>query len=80
MPRPKPPSKLKARWVRMSDEEFAKFQALGGAAWLRRTVSSCQSDIDPNKDAASRARGSNGEITTPATSWRAGYLPRGWIE
>jgi len=40
MPRPKPASELKARWVRMSDEEFAKFQALGGAAWLRRFMGS----------------------------------------
>lgn len=36
MPRPKPPEPLKARHIRLSDSEYAKLQALGGAAWLRR--------------------------------------------
>ena len=40
MPRPKPPSPLKPRPVRMSDEEWAKFKELGGAEWLRRFMGS----------------------------------------
>ena len=38
MPRPKPPSKLKPRYVRMSDVEWLMFQELGGADWLRTYV------------------------------------------
>jgi hypothetical protein len=38
MPRPKPPSKLKPRYVRMSDVEWLMFQELGGAEWLRKFV------------------------------------------
>ena len=40
MPRPKPPEVLKARYVRMSDTEWAKFKELGGADWLRQYVNS----------------------------------------
>lgn len=36
MPRPKPESPLKPRFIRLSDEEWAKFKELGGADWLRR--------------------------------------------
>ena len=39
MPRPKPPEPLKFRNIRMSDSEWAKFNELGGAAWLRQYVS-----------------------------------------
>jgi hypothetical protein len=40
MPRPKPPEALKARHLRMSDTEWAKFKELGGAEWLRKYVNS----------------------------------------
>ena len=40
MPRPKPPEVLKARYVRMSDTEWAKFKEIGGADWLRQYVNS----------------------------------------
>jgi hypothetical protein len=38
MPRPKPPSPLKGRQVRMSDVEWLMFKELGGADWLRKYV------------------------------------------
>ena len=38
MPRPKPPAPLKARYVRLSDEEWDKFREMGGADWLRRAM------------------------------------------
>lgn len=38
MPRPAPPSPLKTREIRMSDEQWEKFKELGGAAWLRRFI------------------------------------------
>ena len=38
MPRPKPPAPLKARFVRLSDEEWGKFKEMGGADWLRKTL------------------------------------------
>ena len=38
MPRPKPPEPLKARFVRLSDAEWEKFQEMGGAAWLRKAM------------------------------------------
>ena len=38
MPRPKPPSPLKVRYIRMSDEEWEKFKQMGGADWLRRVM------------------------------------------
>ena len=38
MPRPKPPSPLKPRNMRMSDVEWLMFQELGGADWLRKFV------------------------------------------
>lgn len=38
MPRPKPPSPLKGRNMRMSDVEWLMFQELGGADWLRQFV------------------------------------------
>ena len=38
MPRLKPPAPLKARYVRLSDEEWIKFKELGGAEWLRDHV------------------------------------------
>ena len=38
MPRPKPPEPLKARFVRLSDSEWEKFQEMGGAAWLRKAM------------------------------------------
>jgi len=38
MPRPKPPSPLKPRNMRMSDLEWLMFQELGGADWLRQFV------------------------------------------
>ena len=38
MPRPKPPAPLKARYVRLSDEEWEKFQEMGGAEWLRKAM------------------------------------------
>ena len=38
MPRPKPPAPLKARYVRLSDEEWEKFKDMGGADWLRRVM------------------------------------------
>jgi hypothetical protein len=40
MPRPKPPAPLKARYVRLSNEEWLKFKELGGAEWLRKYVNS----------------------------------------
>jgi hypothetical protein len=40
MPRPKPPQPLKARYVRMSEAEWAKFKEIGGAQWLRDYVNS----------------------------------------
>ena len=40
MPRPKPLEVLKARYVRMSDTEWAKFKEIGGADWLRQYVNS----------------------------------------
>jgi hypothetical protein len=39
MPRPKPPAPLKARYVRLSDEEWLKFKEIGGAEWLRKAMS-----------------------------------------
>lgn len=38
MPRPKPPARLKARYVRLSDVEWLQFKELGGADWLRKYV------------------------------------------
>ena len=38
MPRPKPPQPLKPREIRMSDEQWEKFKAHGGAAWLRKLI------------------------------------------
>lgn len=38
MPRPKPPEPLKGRQIRMADSEWAKFQEMGGADWLRRIM------------------------------------------
>jgi hypothetical protein len=38
MPRPKPPSPLKGRNMRMSDVEWLMFKELGGADWLRQFV------------------------------------------
>ena len=38
MPRPKPPSPLKGRNIRMSDVEWLMFKELGGADWLRKYV------------------------------------------
>ena len=38
MPRPKPPSPLKPRYVRLSDEEWLMFKELGGSDWLRKHV------------------------------------------
>ena len=38
MPRPKPPAPLKARYVRLSDEEWEKFKEMGGPEWLRRVM------------------------------------------
>jgi len=38
VPRPKPPSPLKQRNMRMSDVEWLMFQELGGAEWLRKYV------------------------------------------
>ena len=38
MPRPKPPAPLKVRYVKLSDEEWLKFNELGGADWLRKYV------------------------------------------
>lgn len=38
MPRPKPPAPLKARYVRLSDEEWEKFKDMGGAEWLRKVM------------------------------------------
>lgn len=38
MPRPKPPSPLKHRYLRMSDVEWLMFKELGGAEWLRTYV------------------------------------------
>lgn len=38
MPRPKPPSPLRQRAVRMSDVEWLMFKELGGAEWLRKHV------------------------------------------
>lgn len=38
MPRPKPPAPLKARYVRLSDEEWGKFKEMGGADWLRKAL------------------------------------------
>jgi hypothetical protein len=38
MPRPKPPSLLKTRYIRMSVEEWDKFKQMGGADWLRRIM------------------------------------------
>jgi len=38
MPRPKPPSPLKGRNMRMSDVEWLMFLELGGADWLRKYV------------------------------------------
>lgn len=38
MPRPAPPNPLKPRMVRMSDEQWQKFQDLGGSTWLRRFI------------------------------------------
>ena len=38
MPRPKPPSPLKCRNMRMSDVEWLMFKELGGADWLRQYV------------------------------------------
>ena len=40
MPRPKPLEVLKARYVRMSDTEWARFKEIGGADWLRQYVNS----------------------------------------
>jgi hypothetical protein len=38
MPRPKPQEILKPRSVRMSDSEWAAFNELGGADWLRKMM------------------------------------------
>lgn len=38
MPRPKPPSPLKPRMIRLSDEEWLAFKELGGAEWLRKMM------------------------------------------
>jgi len=38
MPRPKPPQELKVRSVRLTDTQWAKFDRMGGAAWMRRTL------------------------------------------
>jgi hypothetical protein len=38
VPRPKPPSPLRGRMVRMSDIEWLMFKELGGAEWLRKLV------------------------------------------
>ena len=38
MPRPKPESPLKHRYLRMSDVEWGMFKELGGADWLRKHV------------------------------------------
>ena len=38
MPRPKPASPLKHRYLRMSDAEWLMFKELGGAEWLRKHV------------------------------------------
>ena len=38
MSRPKPPAPLKARFVRLSDEEWEKFREMGGAEWLRKVM------------------------------------------
>ena len=35
MPRSKPPTPLKPRYLRMSDLEWLIFQDMGGADWLR---------------------------------------------
>lgn len=39
MPRPKPPEDLKPRQVRLSERQWQRLLALGGADWLRRTLS-----------------------------------------
>jgi hypothetical protein len=37
--KPLPPEeKVRVRTVRMTDEQWAKFSALGGAAWLRERI------------------------------------------
>ena len=38
MPRAKPPSPLRGRQVRLTDEQWEKFKELGGSAWLRKFV------------------------------------------
>ena len=38
MPRPAPPEPLKPRMVRLSDDQWQKFQDLGGSAWLRKFI------------------------------------------
>jgi hypothetical protein len=38
MPRPKPPTPLKPRFVRLSDKQFMVFQQLGGAEWFRELL------------------------------------------
>jgi hypothetical protein len=38
MPRPKPPAPLKVRNVRLSDKQWAIFNHLGGAGWLRKSL------------------------------------------
>lgn len=38
MPRPKPPSILKPRCIRLSDEEWDKFREMGGSEWLRKAL------------------------------------------
>jgi len=38
MPRPKPPSPLKPRFIRLSDKQFTVFQQLGGADWFRELL------------------------------------------
>jgi hypothetical protein len=35
MPRSKPPSPIKPRFVRLSDRQFMIFKQLGGSEWLR---------------------------------------------
>ena len=38
MPRPKPPSPLTPRFIRLSDKQFMVFQQLGGAEWFRELL------------------------------------------
>jgi hypothetical protein len=40
MPRPKPPTPLRSRSIRLSDVDYIKFKELGGITWLRQYINS----------------------------------------